>query len=66
MKIYTLSGELVYEESVPPGDARTTAGPHELEWNGRNGQGEIVRNGIYICVLNAGGNSATFRIAVAK
>jgi hypothetical protein len=66
MKVYSISGELVYEETVPDGDARTTAGTHELEWDGRNGQGEIVRNGIYVCVLNAGGNSATFRIAVAK
>jgi len=66
MKIYAITGELVYEETVPAGDARATAGPHEMEWDGRNGQGEIVRNGIYVCVLTAGGNSATFRIAVAK
>jgi hypothetical protein len=28
--------------------------------------GDVVRNGIYVCVISAGGNSAKFRIAVAK
>jgi hypothetical protein len=29
-------------------------------------KGEVVRNGIYVCVLSAGSNSTKFRIAVAK
>jgi hypothetical protein len=29
-------------------------------------KGETVRNGIYICQLDAGGKSARIRIAVAK
>jgi hypothetical protein len=29
-------------------------------------QGEVVRNGVYVCVLSAGGQSTKFRIAVAK
>lgn len=66
MSVYTMGGDLVYERTLPGGDAGTTAGPHEMEWDGRNGQGEVIRNGVYVCVLKAGGNSATFRIAVAK
>jgi hypothetical protein len=66
LKIYALTGDLVYEETIPSGDARAQAGPQETTWDGRNGQGEIVRNGVYVCVLNAGSNSAKFRIAVAK
>ncbi len=66
LKIYALTGDLVYEETIPSGDARAQAGPQETTWDGRNGQGEVVRNGVYVCVLNAGSKSAKFRIAVAK
>ena len=66
VKIYSLLGELVYERSVPAGDALAAAGPHEIDWDARNMKGEMVRNGIYVCKLVAGSKSATFRIAVAK
>jgi Bacterial Ig-like domain (group 1)/FlgD Ig-like domain len=66
VQVYDLTGDLVYEESIPAGDPRTQAGPQETTWDGRNGKGEVVRNGIYVCVLNAGGQTAKFRIAVAK
>jgi flagellar hook assembly protein FlgD len=56
----------VYEENIPSGDARAQAGPQETTWDGRNGKGEVVRNGVYVCVVDAGGRSAKFRIAVAK
>jgi hypothetical protein len=62
IKIYDLLGNLVYklEKSNVP------EGTHEEPWDGRNTQGEVVRNGVYVCVLSAGGQSAKFRIAVAK
>lgn len=66
VKIYALNGDLVYEENIPSGDARAQAGPQETTWSGLNGSGEVVNNGIYVCVLNAGGKAAKFRIAVAK
>jgi len=66
IRIYAINGDLVYEHSIASGDAHATAGPQEVEWDGRNGSGEVVRNGIYICVIEAGGQSARFRIAVAK
>ena len=66
VRIYAVDGSLVYEESIPAGDSRAQAGPQETTWDGRNGKGEVVRNGVYVCVLNAGGRSARFRIAVAK
>jgi hypothetical protein len=64
IKIYDLLGNLVYDfenDEVP-----TTAGTHEVEWQGYNKKGEVVRNGVYVCVLSAGGQTAKFRIAVAK
>jgi hypothetical protein len=64
IKIYDLLGNLVYDfenDNVP-----TSEGTHEVEWWGKNNQGEVVRNGVYVCVLSAGGQTAKFRIAVAK
>jgi hypothetical protein len=64
--IYSIAGEKVFEEQLAIGDAGTGSGPQEFEWDGRNMNSEVVRNGLYICRLEAGGNTATFRIAVAK
>jgi hypothetical protein len=66
IKIYAITGDLVHEEEIPSGDPRAQSGPRETTWDGRNDKGEVVRNGVYVCVLNAGGKSAKFRIAVAK
>jgi hypothetical protein len=66
VRVFSLTGELVYEENIPQGDPRAAPGARETEWDGRNGKGEVVRNGIYVCVVDAGGKSAKFRIAVAK
>jgi hypothetical protein len=66
IRIYAVDGSLVHEENISSSDARAQAGPQEATWDGRNGKGEVVRNGVYVCVLNAGGRSAKFRIAVAK
>jgi hypothetical protein len=66
IRIFDVTGELVYEESIPSGDPRGQPGPQESPWDGRNMQGEVVRNGLYVCVLNAGSRSAKIRIAVAK
>ncbi|MDH5270533.1 MAG: T9SS type A sorting domain-containing protein, partial [Candidatus Krumholzibacteria bacterium] len=66
IKVYSMTGELVWEESISRSDPGGQAGAQEAEWDGRNGSGEVVRNGVYVCVLNAGSRSAKFRIAVAK
>jgi hypothetical protein len=66
IRIFDITGELVYEESIPSTDPRAQSGPQETPWDGRNMNGEVVRNGLYVCVLNAGSRSAKIRIAVAK
>jgi flagellar hook assembly protein FlgD len=66
VKIYSLSGELVYKREYAAGSAEGSAGAQEVPWDGRNMQGEVVRNGVYVCRVEAGSNTATFRIAVAK
>ena len=66
IRIFDLLGNLVYELEIAAGQEGATDGPQEVEWDGRNMKGEVVRNGVYVCVLSAGSNSAKFKIAVAK
>ncbi|MEJ2722941.1 MAG: FlgD immunoglobulin-like domain containing protein, partial [bacterium] len=66
VKIFDLTGDLVYEHSYAAGDQGTGPGPQEVMWDGRNMQGEVVRNGVYICQVQAGSRTARIRIAVAK
>ena len=70
IKIFDYTGELVWTREIPSGGPGGTGEPEgtwwEVEWDGRNGSGEVVRNGVYVCTVKAGGNSAIFKIAVAK
>jgi hypothetical protein len=66
IKIYDLLGKLVFTLDIPSGQPGATGGPQEYEWDGRNMQSEVVRNGIYVCVVSAGVKTAKFKIAVAK
>ena len=67
IKIYTLIGKLVWTEEFPLGSSETEAGIlQRVTWDGRNQDGEIVRNGIYVCKIEAGDYTAMTKIAVAK
>jgi hypothetical protein len=67
VKIYTLAGELVYQRAIAAGLPETQPDvAQEITWDGRNMNGEVVRNGIYVCEVAAGGQTAKFKIAVAK
>ncbi|MBN2324387.1 MAG: hypothetical protein JXQ30_11680, partial [Spirochaetes bacterium] len=63
VKIYTLTGKLVKtitQPSLIPGQC------NEIEWDGRNGKGQVVRNGVYVAVLQVDGTRAMVKIAVVK
>ncbi|HSG28039.1 MAG TPA: FlgD immunoglobulin-like domain containing protein, partial [Candidatus Krumholzibacterium sp.] len=68
--IYDMLGELVWRKDIPAGETGATGTPEgtwwEMQWDGRNGRGDVVRNGVYMCKVQAGGRSALFKIAVAK
>jgi hypothetical protein len=66
IRIYTLVGKLVYTREFLLGSPETEAGYHEVDWDGCNQDGEIVRNGVYVCKIEAGGETAMTKIAVAK
>ncbi|MBD3257554.1 hypothetical protein GF377_03900, partial [candidate division GN15 bacterium] len=67
-RILTLSGEVVYSRDLARGDAGTEAGLHSIEWNGRNDEGYLVLNGVYVAVLIAEetGEDARLKVAVLK
>jgi hypothetical protein len=70
IRIYDLAGSLVWSKEIgagEPGGIGTPEGtPYKVQWNGRNGRGELVRNGVYLCKVEAGSQSALIKIAVAK
>jgi hypothetical protein len=70
IRIYDLMGNLVWSKDIEAGESGATGSPSgtwcEVTWNGRNDRGQLVRNGVYLCKVQAGSQSATCKIAVAK
>ncbi|RKZ06859.1 hypothetical protein DRQ05_04080 [bacterium] len=70
IRIFDLAGSLVWTKKMAAGSYGASGDSAkrfwEIEWDGRNSRGEVVRNGVYICRIKAGANSAIFKIAVAK
>ena len=71
IKIFTLTGDLVqaweYTKATHP--EQTSAGVHQddVVWDGRNGRGEKVMNGVYLAYLKTEyGEMALAKIAVVK
>jgi hypothetical protein len=67
LRIYTLTGDLVYTKSFSSGEVQSKAGEHDgdLPWDGRNGIGVPVVNGIYIAYLTATALNETAMTKVA-
>ena len=63
IKIYTLTGKLV--KTITRSGLLAGQG-NEIEWNGRNGKGQVVRNGVYVAVIQVNGSRAIVKIAVVK
>jgi hypothetical protein len=66
LRIFTLDGKLVFSRTFSAQESQGRRGLREILWDGRNGRGELVLNGVYVCKLEANGIDATFKIAVAK
>jgi hypothetical protein len=50
IEIYTVSGELVYQEKLASGANGGRAGPNDgISWSGVNQHGEPVAGGVYVC-----------------
>ncbi len=71
LSIYTLTGDLVYSREIKKEQypELTAAGLHQgdLTWDGRNGLGVPVVNGVYLAYLKTGyGEEAVTKIAVVR
>jgi hypothetical protein len=62
IKIYDMHGK----EVAILTDAVQTAGPHQVEWNGKNLEGEQVDNGYYLCTLTSEGQILTRKLLIIK
>ncbi|MFH1897416.1 MAG: SMP-30/gluconolactonase/LRE family protein [Candidatus Desantisbacteria bacterium] len=66
MEVYNLAGELIWEWEGKGDDLEPKLGGHHIPWQGRSKDGNIVADGVYFCVLTAGGKVETCKIAVKK
>jgi hypothetical protein len=62
IKIFTITGRLVRTLTD-----NANIGSNEVDWDGKNGKGQIVRNGVYVAVIMPpGGAKQMVKIAVIK
>ncbi len=64
--VYTLFGDRVWRRQFAAGAPGGQAGLNEVVWDGRNGQGESVLTGVYLCRVEGAGLDARFKIAVRR
>ncbi|MEW5767698.1 MAG: T9SS type A sorting domain-containing protein [bacterium] len=64
IRIYDLLGHLVKEFEFSAGEEGGKEGPNEVPWDGRNGEGNLVEAGAYLCYIEAGGDDVVRKIMV--
>lgn len=67
-RIFTLTGEIVIERIYDKGANGGTSGENIVYWNGRNGEGDLVADGVYIAhlLIIENDETATIKVAVIK
>jgi hypothetical protein len=66
LRIFTLSGDLVREESFAGGSTGGHAGLNAWNWDGRNGKGSAVASGGYLVLIEARGYEMRRKVAVVR
>jgi len=66
VRVYTLSGGLVLDQQYAAGGVGGNTGLNEIQWDGRNGNGDPVASGGYIVYVEAEGNGATQHVMRRK
>jgi len=64
IRIFNPAGLLVWEQSFNAGNSGGRAGPNEILWDGKTGDGRSVGRGIYLAVLEYGGEKTVIKIGV--
>ena len=66
LRIYTVSGGLVLDRRIDAGDVGGSSGLNEIQWDGRNGDGQPVASGGYVVYVEAEGSGATQHVMRRK
>jgi hypothetical protein len=66
MKVYTLTGGLVFEKTFAAGQPGGLAGLNTFVWDGRNGDGKLVATGGYVLRMQANGSGETLHTMTRK
>ena len=66
LRIYTQSGDLVFDRTFNRGETGGTAGLNEFQWDGRNGGGHLVASGGYLALVEAQGTGETLHVMRRK
>ncbi|MBI5574305.1 MAG: hypothetical protein HY919_07130 [Elusimicrobia bacterium] len=70
VRIFNLVGDLVYQQKIDAGEEGAIGQPegktNEITWNGENGNGIVVANGVYILEIKSAEDKEIRKIAVIK
>ncbi|MBI4668037.1 MAG: hypothetical protein HY747_02445 [Elusimicrobia bacterium] len=64
VRIFDPFGGLVWERTVSAGSSGARAGPNEISWDGKAGDGHWAAAGGYICLVETSGEKAKTKIGV--
>ncbi len=64
VRVFDASGDPVFDQKLDA--SQTHTGLNFVDWNGRNGNGATVANGVYILTVVSGGRKGVNRIAVIR
>lgn len=65
LRIFSLLGDLVFEQEYPAGTNGGQLGRNVILWNGTNQDGRFVANGVYVGLLTVEGSGETRKVKVA-
>lgn len=67
-RVFTLGGEQVLVKRYEAGTPQAESGSHIVRWDGRNGAGQMVHDGVYIVCLSVDrtGEEVRMKVAVLK
>jgi hypothetical protein len=66
VRIFTLGGDLVRDQSFDRGAVGGRLGLNEWIWDGKNGAGTVVASGGYIALVEASGAGQTLHVMKRK
>ncbi|MEW5995271.1 MAG: hypothetical protein AB1744_12890, partial [Candidatus Zixiibacteriota bacterium] len=67
-RVFTVTGEAVYNRAFRQGENGTFTGVNRIEWDGCNDEGDLVGSGVYIAVIEVAstGEQARMKVAVIR